>query len=787
MSDKVFYSHYNPATGLYQTNKDHLRECAELSSEKCDISGLKYLVYISGLLHDCGKYSESWAEYFSKSIESQNSSEKLDHSTAGGILAEKLMPGSAAAEMAASAIYSHHGIQDFYNSEREKFLTDLRREKSSSLPVYECIENLISDIGEDELNEYAQKAVYESDSILNQAITDCSGTGAKYSNRDFIVGMYQRLLISFLIDADRRNTEDFMNNSKKFSEETASKELWSECLNNIERKIESLSDSKPINVLRRDISDICRQAANELKPRYILSVPTGAGKTLSSLRFAVANAKEFNKRRIIYAAPYQSITEQNADEIREALGRSDIVLEHHSSLIIGNEADQQRYDRLTEDWCSPVVVTTSVQLLNTLFSGRSGCIRRFQSLCNSIVILDEVQALPIKVTELLCLVVNFLSRYAGTVFVLCSATQPRFENLPNHFCMLPSLAMIPNQERFKEAFIRTEFHDDTDTCPKGMSIEDISNYIVKKAEKYGDVLFIANTKSCAKKVFEHVSNICPGYDVYHLSTNMYPKHRREVINALKNGGKRICISTQVVEAGVNLSFRCVIRSLAGLDSVIQAAGRCNRHAEFDMGHVFIVKMNSDAENVSSLKKIRTAQDVMKYVLDQYRRYNSENLRLDSEKYIDMYFKKLYSKLSAELNYPVRVDGVATTIVEMLSRNKDLCPERKKKVLCQSFKTAGEKFEVIEDDGKITLIIGEHEALKLIEALESLETPLAKKKLILRELQSYSVSVSEQFYKNVGNGISRAWDGRLIILDGRYYDPKTGVTEQPRMMPFLNIT
>lgn len=242
----------------------------------------------------------------------------------------------------------------------------------------------------------------------------------------------------------------------------------------------------------------------------------------------------------------------------------------------------------------------------------------------------------------------------------------------------------------------------------------------------------------------------------------------------------------MVEAGVNLSFKCVIRSLAGLDSIIQTAGRCNRHAEFDMGHVFIVRMNIDAENVSSLKEIRAAQDVMKYVLNQYRRYNSENLRLDSEKYIDIYFKKLYSKLSTELNYPVRVNGVATTIVEMLSRNKDLCPERKKRVLCQSFKTAGEKFEVIEDDGKITLIIGEHEALKLIAELENLETPLAKKKLILRELQSYSVFVSEQFYKNVISGISSAWDGRLIILDERYYDPKTGVTDQPQEMPLLNI-
>lgn len=782
MTDKVFYSHYNPITQSYQTNKEHLNESAELSSKKCNISPLKSLAYLTGLLHDCGKYSEAWEDYFLNSIKIGNVPEKLDHSTAGGILAERLIPGSAAAELAASAIYSHHGIQDFYNFEHGKFLIDMRREKSASLPIDECAENLISDIGDENLKECADKSKLDCDAILKRVLADCAGSNIKHSNKDFIIGMYQRLLISLLIDADRRNTEDFMKGGSTFSETEASKELWCECLKNIEEKVESISDSKAINILRREISQICRHSANNANPRYILNVPTGAGKTLSSLRFAVANAEKFNKRRIIYAAPYQSITEQNADEIREALGRSDIVLEHHSSLIIDDKADQQRYDRLTEDWSSPVVVTTSVQFLNTLFSAQSGCIRRFQSLCDSIVILDEVQALPIKVTKLLCLAVNFLSTYANTVFVLCSATLPRFEN----YGMLPALPMISGQRRFNDAFIRTEIHDDTDIFPKGMSIENISEYISEKAEEYGDVLFIANTKNCAKKVFERISEICPDYDVYHLSTNMYPEHRRNVISALKKGGRRICISTQVVEAGVNLSFRCVIRSLAGLDSIIQAAGRCNRYAESDKGHVFIIRMNDEVENVSSLKEIRTAQDVMRYVLDQYRCYNKENLRLDSEKYINMYFDKLYFKLGGELSYPVCVNGVATTIVEMLSRNKELCHERKGKILCQALRTAGEKFEVIDDDGKVSLIVGVSEVLKAVERLESLDTPLEEKKLILRKLQSYTVSVSEQFCKKVGNGISPAWDGRLLILDDRYYDFKTGVTEQPREMPLLNI-
>ena len=778
MTDKTFYSHYDPVRRIYQTNKEHLSECAELSSEKCGVEELKSLAYIAGLLHDCGKYSAEWQNYFLKNIEGKNAEEKLDHSTAGGIFAEKLMKDSVAAELISLAIYCHHGLRDSFDFEKGKFLTDLRREKSADLPVGECIENLTEEIGESVLNECANKAFSDGDAffwrIKKQAESDCG--------KHFAAGMCQRLLISLLIDADRRNTEDFMNGGSGFSEISATKELWEECLGNIESKIGSLSDGRGINSFRREISDICRQTADRPNSRYILNVPTGAGKTLSSLRFAVANAKKFGKRRIIYAAPYQSITEQNADEIREAIGRPDIVLEHHSSLIADDGSDRLRYDRLTEDWGCPVVVTTSVQLLNTMFSSRSGCVRRFRSLCDSIVILDEVQALPIKVTKLLCLAVNFLSRYANTLFVLCSATLPRFEK----YGMLSAPSMIPDSARFYGAFVRTEISDDTDISPTGMGIEEAAEYIKEKAEKYGDVLFIANTKSCAEKVFRLVSESCRNYEVYHLSTNMYPEHRRRVISALKKGGKRICISTQVVEAGVNLSFRCVIRSLAGLDSVIQAAGRCNRHAEFDKGRVFIVKMNGEAENVSSLKEIRTAQDVMKYVLNQYRSRSEDDLRIDSEEFIKMYFDRLYDRLESDLSYPVCVNGVATTIVDMLSRNLKLCRERNGHVLRQSFKTAGDKFEVIEDDGKISLIVGVSEALELIGALESRDTPLGDKKSLLRRLQSYTVSVSERFRKNALDGIRPAWDGRLAVLDDRYYDPKTGITEQPRNMPFLNI-
>lgn len=784
MEPCTYPSHFDPVSGRYQSNRDHLSGTAEKAQER-GCSGLSpELLRLAALLHDCGKYSAEWAKYFASSIEGKYRDKKLDHATAGGIQAEKLLAGSLAAELVSTAIYSHHGLHDSYSFDNDEFLTDQRREKSEKLPVSECADVFFSQFGKDEIEKLAVSAKTCAASLsarIKKFVDKYKGPNGeqRFGDQHFMIGMYERLLTSILIDSDRRDTEDFMSGENADADFGDTGALWRECLESLEKKLSEMDMDGEINACRREISELCRKAADSDANRFILSVPTGAGKTLSSLRFALTCAQKRNKKRIIYVAPYMSITEQNAKEIRDAIGRDDIVLEHHSTIVTENDDETARYYRLTEDWRVPVVVTTAVQFLNTLFSSATSSVRRLGSLCDSVVIIDEVQALPIKVTELFCAAVNFWSEFEGAVFVLCSATQPCFEKLTRN-CLLPASPMVA-AEQFSRAFVRTELHDDTDYV---MDVDAAAEYIADKARMHGDVLFIANTKSCAANVYSRVCEICGGeFDVSHLSTNLYPEHRRSIIKKLRKstGRPRICISTQVVEAGVNLSFRCVIRSLAGLDSVIQAAGRCNRNGEYDIGHVYIVRPDSETEKLSRLPDIRSARETMTYVLDQYHRYGKDGERLDDKRYIDMYYSEYYDKRRGELSYNVNVGGVSTSIVKMLSSNSDLCPKRKGHALCQAFDSAGSAFEVIEEDGKFSVVVETNESSPLILEYERADTEIKRKKQILRRLASYTVAISDSVKKEIGSGIRQTADGSICVLDKRYYNDRTGVTVVPSLM------
>ncbi len=792
MDRNEFNSHYDPLNEKYQSNREHLIETSELAMKRCAAGLPRSLLKVTALLHDCGKYSCKWADYFEANIRGGSGGgqdKKIDHATPGGLAAERLMGKSGAAELAAAAIYSHHGLCDAYSAEDGKFLVERRRGKSAETCAEECFQNLMRELKGELTDELLRDAVRETDELLKHIVGRAADIGEKHGSGRFWLGMYERLLVSILMDSDRRSTEDFMNGVVGDGGYDIDK-IWEECSVAIKRRLEGFTDMSGINALRAEISDECFEAASSDGVRFILNVPTGAGKTLSSLRFAVEYAKIHRKRRIIYVAPYMSITEQNADEIRHAVGRDDIVLEHHSSVCIEDEDAQARYERETEDWRVPIVVTTAVQFLNTLYSGRTACVRRLGSLCDSVIIVDEVQALPINVTELFCLAVNFLTEFAGSVFVLCSATQPCFDMVEKN-SLLKADEMV-DSAGFAPSFIRTEIHDDTSLSPHGMDAELAAEYIAEKSREHGDVLFIANTKGCALEIFRLVSEKVGGdADVYHLSTNMYPANRRIVIAKLKEraDGQRkpkICISTQVVEAGVDLSFGCVIRSLAGLDSIVQAAGRCNRHAEYEKGHVYIVRMNDETERLGSLYDIRAAQETMMYVLDQYRRFKKDGERLDSQKYVGMYFQVLYRRRQAELCYKTNVNGVSTSIVDMLSGNRALLRKSGGHLLCQAFASAGEKFNVIEDGGKFPVVVEAEDAVELLRQYESGHLKPGERKQILRKLGLYTVSISESMKNKLSAGIRMSGDKSIFILDGRYYNDRVGITETPDLMPYMSV-
>lgn len=332
--------------------------------------------------------------------------------------------------------------------------------------------------------------------------------------------------------------------------------FWQPYLERVEEKLARFPQDTPIKKARGEISVRCRAFSEKPGGIYRLNVPTGAGKTLSSLRYALAHAQKWGKRRIIFTSPLLSILEQNAQVLREYLDDDRIILEHHSNVLHTQDSDNLDLRELAvESWNAPVIITTLVQLLNTLFEGRTTAIRRFQGLCNSIIVIDEVQTVPSRMLSLFDLAVDFLANICGASVLLCSATQPCLEKAvhPLRTCQGD---IIPYDPALWEPFHRTVI-----TNAGGQTLEQIGAFALDLLAEVKSLLIVCNTKDEAAYLFgqlkEHAQACC------HLSASMCIAHRRAALSgleqALAEGRKCLCVATQVIEAGVDISFERVIR------------------------------------------------------------------------------------------------------------------------------------------------------------------------------------------------------------------------------------
>ena len=789
---KEYYAHYRKENDTFQKLEVHLLHTACLSMQYCPVPLLKKAAWLSGFYHDMGKYREEWQEYFQKAIrvEKKNGGEKIDHATLGGLAAENTMQDSLLREMIETAIYNHHGITDCITVNDGTSLV-LRRRKKYEKTQIDAAKSQIEEFAQELPLEETWKEASEDIQKLTKKIFSLAGLGEKknqYGNKQFYLGMCERMLFSCLMDGDFRDTADFMNDQRTFtgpSEQELGK-IWQEGIVKLEQEIESFQRASRIDQCRMNISKQCTAAAMSQEKIYRLAVPTGAGKTLSSLRFALHCAKNERKRHIFYIAPFRSILEQNADVIRTVLG-ADIVLEHHSDVVCETEDQMEQYQRLTENWDEvPVIVTTAVQFFNTLFKEKGRNIRRFHSLGNSVIIMDEVQAFPVKLIQLFNMAANFLTQICGSTVVLCTATQPLLDKIRENR-LLPPKQMVADLKEYEPVFRRIEFEDDTERFAGGASEEQISEFILERETNYGQVLVIVNTKACAEKVYHSLSEKTEGH-LFHLSTNMCAEHRRIVLEQIQNllirGEKVICVSTQLIEAGVDCSFRCVIRSLAGLDNLIQSAGRCNRNGEAEMGYVYLVRLSPELEDVSRITDIRKAQDAMRRLLIRIHQKPDElDFRLDSEKAIDCYYKFYFYDRQNEMNYPVKVEGVSTNLVDLLSGNQSFAKGIRGIYLKQAFRSAGEAFEVIEEHAGADVIVPFGQAPNLLNALRGAEE-IKDKKRILRLLQRYSVSLSDTQLRKLGNAVYKVEEDSILVLADGYYSDDTGVTEYAEKMPML---
>lgn len=749
-----------------QSVYEHSKTTAITAKMYLESVGLGSAAYLAGLLHDTGKLTDRFNSYIHGCSEDVRGD--IDHSYTGAKYLLDEICGSdlsfrAAAIMIAHVIISHHSLHDWIDGNDENYLI---KRIAKNDDYSEAIQNFKEQFNEDVT--YLLKSASEE---INNCIRRIAG--ADKTESAFYAGMLERLIQSALIDADRTDTADFMAN-RTVGDLSDAGSLWSEMEMRLNEKLSSFAVKEdPISLRRKMISDKCFAFAEHKVGACRLIVPTGGGKTLSSLRFAVRQCEKFGMERIIYIAPFMSILEQNGDIIGSLAGE-DNYLEHHSNIIaeIDDENEYNEYQLHAERWDKPVIAATMVQFLNSLFSAKTSSVRRMHRLCNSVVIIDEVQSVPIKCVHLFSLAVNFLTKVCGCSVVLCSATQPTFEKNDHQLCFDEKCDMIPDYREDFKHFKRTEVIDSV--TKYGYDLDMAARFGYEKFMENGDLLFVVNTKSEAAELYRRLKGSASDKaEVIHLSTNMCPAHRKDKIEELNSDLKDrrpvICVTTQLIEAGVDISFRCVIRALAGMDNTAQAAGRCNRNGENEtLCPVYIINLKD--EKLGSLDEIKNAKLTS---IQMFQNITGDVLSADVQ---SEYFEKLYSLYSGKLSYSTGKNE--PSLLELLSLNREklsACRDPKPdRYMSQSFKTAGTLFEVIDNNSLNVIVPYNSEAEEIISRLLSKPDPEEMRKY-LRKAQRYTVGIYPGTEKKLrGNNAVSFFGNEISVLDKSFYDPEFGV-------------
>ncbi len=803
--NKSYIAHVRTADKKQQTVAAHLKEVADLTKRLASKINAAEAGELIGLLHDFGKYSASFQNYIQSGTGLLNPDRdadyvdavalrgKIDHSTAGAQLVWEALSkygkngeGKLCGQILALCVASHHsGLIDCLTQEGINGFNLRINKDDERAHLPECKQNADAHILE-RIKDLTDKPLLLSMLKQLSLLTKTKQHGQAISEaiKCFYIGFWTRFLFSCLIDADRINSADFENpNNASYRNKTVSWDIAIKRLEFflIEQQSITNRDSQ-INAIRQTISDICKSRAQDDQSIYTLTVPTGGGKTYASLRFALHHANVHNLERIIYVIPYTSIIEQNAEAIRNVIEHESDerpwVLEHHSNLEPENQTWHSKL--AAENWDAPIILTTMVQFLETLFSGGTRGVRRLHQLANSVIIFDEIQTLPINCTHLFCNALNFLSAYTKTTAVLCTATQPLLDQLESQAkgqLMIPKKNhLITDVSQLFDQLKRVEICNKTKSG--GWSEKEITELALFEFNNKGNCLVIVNTKAWAQALYVNCSEAVDADSLFHLSTNQCSAHRskifREMRARLLGGQPVLCFSTQLIEAGVDIDFSSVIRFLAGLDSIAQAAGRCNRNGRLDMATVHVV--NPTQETINQLIDIKVGQEKTLRVFSEvgdHALLNPVNMAL--------YFKYYFYERSGEMDYPLNEKqvGRTDTLLNLLSENKFNIGANTPLQLKQSFMTAGNTFKAIDAPTQ-SVIVPYQQGKQLITELCGLakEFDAANYYACLRRAQKFSVNVFPNTWKKIlqqqaayeihpGEGV--------YYLDERYYNEAFGLS------------
>lgn len=761
-----------------------------------------------GLSHDLGKYSEEFQNYLRSAtglleqdidvdyVDPEDKKGKIDHSTAGAqslweALSSQGEVAGVLGQFLALCVASHHsglidcvavdGLDKFSRRMGKADVLAHRREAWLKLDV-SIRERWSALIRDEELIPSFRK-------LVKRICLSARST----TTIEFQMGMLARFLFSCLIDADRVSTADFESPAAAKQRLNGGYAAWPVLVERLEEKLTGFRCESKIDKLRRVVSDKCLDAAGRGKGAFTLTVPTGGGKTLASLRFALQHAKLEKMDRLVYVIPYTSIIDQNAEEIRKILEpkgveSGSIVLEHHSNLL--PERQTWRNKILSENWDAPVVFTTAVQLLEALFASGTRGARRMHQLANAVLIFDEIQTLPVQCVHMFNNAMNFLVEQCGSSVVLCTAAQPLLHEVdaqkgalrlkPQGAELMPNVApLFAEFQRNEVEYLRK---------PAGWKASEVADLALAESRSAGSCLIVVNTKAAAKELYNLCSSASPETLVFHLSTNMCPKHRKDCLAKIKKALRPeekqsvICVSTQLIEAGIDIDFGSAIRHLAGIDSIAQAAGRCNRHGLRSTGRVLVV--NPDKPVPDTLKDIRAGQQCAERVLHEVLVADESRVDLQNPELIRRYFKYYFFERAKEMDYPVKADDVGRndTLLNMLSENGqavEASDQTLKIHLRQSFMTAARAFNAINAPGQGIVVPYGAEGKAVIAELCSALLPEQLPR-VLRRAQQFTVNV----YPSAINGLTKAdaiYEAQkglgVLCLDSRYYHPEFGLSSR----------
>ena len=695
-------AHVDEESGRSQSLNEHLHNVAKLTSEyaaafKCSVSG-----YYAGLYHDIGK----WSVEFKERLEGGKS---VDHSSLGAYL---MFCRRRLAE--AIVIAAHHsGLLDM----------DFGKGSSTASTFCSRLQKIKNTV---DMSPYLAVLGDPMDEKDEPFLSD------KMDTMEWFIAIH--FLFSCLVDADYTDTSRFFRTEKEFCS-LDFKVACDRILERAERYLRSAGGNR-LNILRNGMLEECINKGNWEQGIYTLTIPTGGGKTFSSLAFAASHARKHpNIKRIIYVIPYLSIIEQNAAVVREIVG-SEYVLEHHSvsPVYADDESNSEENSRLllaTENWDIPIIMTTNEQFFESLFSNRASKSRKIHNIANSVIIFDEAQMLPLKYLTLFFSAIRELvdnKRY-GITAILCTATQPPLEK----FIGRQPVELVSSNLSSDKIFCRFHIENIGD-------IKDIPLFCEKIASDK-QVLVVVNTKASAKEIYENL----PEEGRFYLTTNLTPFSRKKILSdirkCLATGKACRVVSTSLIEAGVDVDFPVVYREINGLDSIIQSGGRCNREGKrtADESTVYVFNLGKMRNKGDYARKISSLKAVA--------RYNNDLLDVNTiREYYETYYR----------------DSITNEGCELFSKN----------IFALQFRTIGEKIRIIDNEEIGIFIPQNYEAERLLNEILA----YGGSRRTFRKTMEYTVrcpaSIAEELVKS--GYVKKLGDILFVLCEKQLYNELIGL-------------